>query len=166
MKLYIGTKRIQAQAMTRAAYNTYRGWELPADEDGADAGYLVEYQDGGQANHPAHAGYISWSPADVFEAAYREAKHLTFGEAIELLKLGHRVTRSGWNGVGMWLALTQGQVVPAEKFWNEHNKAFAQSNGGHASVQPYITMKTAKGLIVPWLASQGDMLDEDWMLVP
>ncbi|OPE00278.1 crAss001_48 related protein [Pseudomonas aeruginosa] len=67
---YIGTKIILALAMTRLAYNEYRGWDLPADENGADEGYLVEYQDGGKPNHPAHDGYISWSPKDQFDAAY------------------------------------------------------------------------------------------------
>ncbi|MCE0757118.1 hypothetical protein CXG50_12270 [Pseudomonas plecoglossicida] len=67
---YIGTKIILALAMTRLAYNEYRGWDLPADENGADEGYLVEYQDGGKPNHPDHAGYISWSPKEQFDAAY------------------------------------------------------------------------------------------------
>jgi len=67
---YIGTKVIKAQPMTRAGYNAYRGWDLPADENGADDGYLVEYLDGGAPNHPRHAGYISWSPKAQFDAAY------------------------------------------------------------------------------------------------
>lgn len=70
--LYEGTKRVLATPMTRGAYNEYRGWTVPANEDPADAGFLVEYQDGGKANDPRHAGYISWSPADVFERSYRE----------------------------------------------------------------------------------------------
>lgn len=67
---FIGSKIVIAQAMTRLAYNEYRGWTLPADENGADEGYLVEYTDGGQPNHPAHAGYISWSPKAQFDAGY------------------------------------------------------------------------------------------------
>lgn len=71
-KTYTGTKTILAWPMDRAAYSSYRGWALPADEDGADPGYLVEYTDGGKPNSPNHDGYISWSPADVFERAYVE----------------------------------------------------------------------------------------------
>ena len=71
MKTYIGTKVIHALPMTRQAYNDYRGWELPTNEDGADEGYLVEYVDGGRANDSRHSGYISWSPKDVFERSYR-----------------------------------------------------------------------------------------------
>ena len=67
---FIGSKIVIALAMTRLAYNEYRGWALPADENGADEGYLVEYTDGGQSNHPAHAGYISWSPKAQFDAGY------------------------------------------------------------------------------------------------
>lgn len=67
---YVGTKVIHAVAMTRAEYNTCRGWELPANENGDDNGYLVEYADGGTPNVPGHTGYVSWSPANVFERAY------------------------------------------------------------------------------------------------
>lgn len=56
--------------MTRGAYNQYRGWETPTDENPKDDGYLVEYQDGGKPNCPRHAGYISWSPKDIFERTY------------------------------------------------------------------------------------------------
>lgn len=162
---YIGTKVIIAMAMNRGDYNIYRGWELPPNEDGADAGFLVEYQDSGKPNDPRHAGYISWSPAEQFNQAYRPTNRMTFGDAIVMLKAGHRVARSSWNGKGMWLALTQGQVVAADSFWNAHNRKFAHDMGGQAEVQPYITMKTAQGKIVPWLASQSDMLDEDWSVV-
>jgi hypothetical protein len=74
MKKYEGTKRLFAQPMTRGEYNAYRGWTIPADENPADAGYLVEYEDGGKANDERHVGYISWSPADVFERTYQEVK--------------------------------------------------------------------------------------------
>lgn len=73
MNKYVGKKEINATPMTRAAYNVLRGWELPADENGEDEGFLVEYVDGGKANHPDYAGYISWSPKDVFERAYKAA---------------------------------------------------------------------------------------------
>ena len=100
MKTYIGTKIITAEPMTRAAYNEYRSWELPANEDGTDEGYLVEYTDGGKPNDSRHAGYISWSPKAQFEGAYRETSGLTFGLtfglALEMLKKGAKVARAGW----------------------------------------------------------------------
>ncbi len=60
MKKYIGTKLIEAKPMTRGAYNTYRGWQIPADEKPEDGGYLLKYPD----------GYVSWSPKEIFERAY------------------------------------------------------------------------------------------------
>ena len=93
---FIGTKIILAVAMTRLAYNDYRGWALPADENGDDAGYLVEYTDGGAPNHPDHTGYISWSPKAQFDNACRPTSGMSFGLALEALKLGKSVSRSGW----------------------------------------------------------------------
>lgn len=107
MKFYIGTKVITATPMTRGHYNAYRGWELPADENGADAGYLVEYMDGGKPNHPSHEGYISWSPKEQFDKAYREMNGLTFGLAIEALKQGRKVARAGWGGLGSFVKTIQ-----------------------------------------------------------
>ena len=68
---YVGTKFLLAKPMTRGDYNLLRGWTVPADENPADEGYLVEYEDGGQRNHPDYVGYISWSPKGVFERAYK-----------------------------------------------------------------------------------------------
>ena len=146
MQTYIGTKVIRALPMTRQDYNDFRNWVLPDDENGADEGYLVEYVDGGQRNTEAYQGYVSWSPKDVFERSYREIDGLTFGGAVEALKLGMRVARAGWNGKGMHLKFVSRSVLPP----------------GHL---PYIEMKTADDKIVPWLASQTDVLAEDWTVV-
>ena len=154
MKAYIGTKFINARPMTRAEYNAYRGWTLPADENGADEGFLVEYLDGGQANDMRHVGYISWSPAGVFARAYRETSGMSFGLAIEALKQGHRVSRAGWNGKGMWLALVPEKLADAVSFQYAALKP-----------APWIGMKTADDKFVPWLASQTDMLADDWTIV-
>lgn len=170
MQQYIGVKVINAKPMTRAEYNTFRGWTLPADENGDDAGFLVEYTDGGRGNTDHYAGYVSWSPADVFDRAYRVTTGMTFGLALEALKLGHKVARRGWNGKGMWLSLSvhtaSTRMVPAGGFWSENNADFARSLGGAAPVLPCITMKTATGeILMGWLASQTDMLCEDWEIV-
>jgi len=74
MKKFIGRKSILATPMLRGAYNDYRGWVLPTDENGSDEGYLVEYVDGGDSNHSDHKGYISWSPGSVFNNAYRPSE--------------------------------------------------------------------------------------------
>lgn len=94
-------------------------------------------------------------------------QNLNFGQAIEALKNGKKVARQGWNGKGMWLALSVGTpALPADKFWNPHNAKFAEENGGSAEVLSVITMKTADNkILMGWLASQTDMLAEDWCIV-
>lgn len=165
--LFYGTKRIQAQPMTRAKYNEYRGWDVPKDEDGADEGYLVEYE-GDRPNHPAHKGYISWSPKDVFEASYQPTGKMNFGHALAAMFDGHKVGRAGWNGKGMWICLGQGGVQTAENFWNKHTRAFAESiPERRAEVLPYFIMKTADDkILMGWLASQSDMVATDWEILP
>lgn len=88
MERYIGTKIISAKPMTRGAYNQYRGWTLPEDENPADEGYLVEYQDSPTKNTPDHDNYVSWSPKDVFDRAYRKTSGMSFGLAVEAMKKG------------------------------------------------------------------------------
>jgi len=147
MKRYIGTKIVDAKPMSRADYYKHRGWGPLPDESSADEGFLVEYLDGGPANHPAHAGYISWSPRAVFERAYRDVNDMTFGQAIEALKDGRKVARKEWNRKGLYLELQ----VP-----NEYSKT------------TYIYMQYPSEKVKdtgPWLVSQTDMLAEDWMIV-
>lgn len=83
MKKYECHKIVLAEPMTRADYNTYRGWSLPADEDGTDEGFLVEYLDGGKSNHQDHMGYISWSPKDVFNRGYNETDTHQVTQAVQ-----------------------------------------------------------------------------------
>ena len=161
MTTYIGTKQVIGVSMTRGEYNAYRGWELPANENGADEGYLVEYTDGGKPNDSRHAGYISWSPKEQFENAYRPTSGLTFGLAIELLKKGAKVARAGWNGKGMFLFLVPGSTFTV----NRAPLLGIYPEGTQINYCPHIDMKTADDKVVPWLASQTDVLAEDWVVV-
>jgi len=146
MKQYIGVKVINAKPMTRLEYNCFRGWDVPADENPDDEGFLVEYTDGGKANTKEFEGYVSWSPKEVFEKAYFQTSGMTFGLAIEAMKMGSKVSRAGWNGKGMYLSYVSKSVLPP-------------------SYLPYIEMKTVDDKRVPWLASQTDLLSEDWSVV-
>ena len=161
MAFYVGTKAIDATPMNHADYNTYRGWVLPEDEDGSDEGFLVEYIDGGASNHPDHEGYISWSPAKVFLEAYKSSGELTFGHAIELMKIGKKVSRAGWNGKDMFLFLVPGSTFKV----NRAPLMGIYPEGTEINYCPHIDMKTADGSVVPWLASQTDMLAEDWNVI-
>lgn len=166
MKTYLGTKLIKARPMTRGEYNALRGWTSPEGEDQTTHGYLVEYLDGGTPNHADYAGYISWSPADVFEKSYRSTDGLNFGLAMEALKQGRRIARRGWNGKGMYLWLLPAATVKAEWCREEHLKAVAEANGGEIEALGSIRMMTAdKKVLTGWLASQTDMLSNDWMIV-
>lgn len=142
MKQYIGTKIIQAEPMTRGAYNKYRGWTIPADESPYDDGYLVRYPD----------GYESWSPKDVFEAAYRETDAMSFGMAIEAMKKGYRVARQGWNGKNMSVAYQKGYPdgIPCNKNTAE---AWGMEEGELFKCRPYLQMRCADGTFQMWLAS-------------
>lgn len=173
MKNYIGTKIIKAAFMTRGEYHELRSWPLPADKKGDDYGYLVEDTDAGNPNLEGYVGYVSWSPAAQFENTYRQTSGLTgmtFGLAIEALKKGCKVARAGWNGKDMWLSLSgdlRGTKIRHEKFWSQHNRQFAFDQPlSEARVLPCITMKTSTGeILMGWLASQTDMLAEDWSIV-
>ena len=157
----IGVKLINAIPMSRAEYNDLRGWVLPSDENGEDAGYLVEYLDGGKANHPDFVGYISWSPADVFEKAYRKTNGLTFGLAIEALKLGKKVARAGWNGAGQFAYLVPANSYPAQ---TGVAKQFF-GDGAMVPYRAYLALKTAQGDVATWAPSCSDALADDWLIV-
>jgi hypothetical protein len=156
MKNYIGIKWIQAEPESRT-----RTYQSLSNEEAftkfEEEGYKVVYED----------GYESWSPKDVFEKAYQPTDNLKFGLAIEALKRGRKVARQGWNGKNMWLALSKGnKALSANNFWNPHNKDFAIENGGTAEVLDVITMKTADNkILMGWLASQTDILAEDWVIL-
>lgn len=168
MQQFIGTKLIQAAPMNRLDYNILRGWNLPENENGDDEGYIVVYLDGGKPNVEGFVGYVSWSPKEQFENAYQTSGKLSFGHAIVALKQGKKVARAGWNGKGMWLSLSCqfSMKVKAESFWSSNNASYARENGGFATVLPSITMKTATGeILMGWLASQSDVLADDWLIV-
>lgn len=81
-----------------------------------------------------------------------------FGEALTQLRAGRRVHRLGWNGKGMWLIL-----VPAEQ-WSTSVGPNPHTLGGSGHRLPWIAMKTADNGLVPWVASQSDLLAEDWLV--
>jgi hypothetical protein len=164
MDYFVGTKAITAVTMTRGVYNTYRGWDLPADEDGDDMGYLVEYapDPSSPPNHDHHEGYISWSPEGVFNEFYKPSGQMSFGHALVVMKAGGRVSREGWNGKAMWLVYVEGSFVPNLN----PNSPYAKAGLENVTINPHIDMMTATGEMQPgWLASQTDMLADDWGIV-
>jgi hypothetical protein len=84
-----------------------------------------------------------------------------FGGALSLLRQGRKVSRAGWNGKGMWIVLQKGYPdgIPINKNTAE---ATGIPEGTVIRFLPYIMMKTVDGSFVPWLASQTDILADDW----
>lgn len=81
---------------------------------------------------------------------------LTFSEALESLKQNNKIARTGWNDKNMFLMYYSPVAHGTDEF-AVNNETFY--------LQPFILMKTADGTIVPWLASQSDILAEDWVIV-
>lgn len=115
--------------------NQYESWKgVPQSSEDA-LGYKVTDEDGS----------ISWLPKVIFEKSFRSCEGMSFGMAVENLRRGYKVGREGWNGKNMYLELQ----TP-----DENSKMSL----------PYIFMKTVQNDLVPWLASQTDMLSDDWFV--
>lgn len=154
MEQYIGMKIVEAEPAYRCkdvrdkVVITTNPAEAFPNYPSVEVGYRVRYQD----------GYESWSPKDVFEEAYRSTDGMTFGLAIEAAKRGHKITRRGWNGKNQHVELAvcisytnqDGNVVNAEHK-DIGNKA--------------LSFVGTSGVQMGWLASQADMLADDWMIV-
>lgn len=86
----------------------------------------------------------------------KTTEQFSFSTALDLLKQGQKICRKGWNGKGMWLSYLDPY----------HNNQFSitEKDGAEGTFSPYIGMKTADNKYVPWLASQTDLLADDWMI--
>ena len=141
VQTYIGTKIIQA--------------EPQRDSDG-QGGYKVRYAD----------GYESWSPTEPFDSAYQPMDGMNFGHALEMLKRGERVARKGWNGKGMWLVLVPGTPTAQLRDGTPYKTATGLDE---CEILPHIDMWTVnsdgrRAMLPGWLASQSDMLADDWTI--
>lgn len=149
MKTYIGTKIIEAVPAIRKGGKIYEeGCAIPRSMDPEEKGYKVRYSD----------GYESWSPKDVFEEAYRQVNGMSFGLAIEAVKKGKKCRRAGWNGKNQHIELASAicYVSPDQKIVNAQHDAI----GNKA-----IAFCGTSGVQMGWLASQADMLADDWEIV-
>lgn len=87
--------------------------------------------------------------------------NLSFSVALTMLKDGKRMQREGWNGKGMFIFLVPGSTFKV----NRPPLLGIYKEGTEIKYHAHIDMKTADGMIVPWLCSQTDMLATDWQLV-
>lgn len=111
---------------------------------------------------------------DIFTETYEKCNEpsiMNFGQAIERLKQGKKVARAGWNGKGMWVVLMPALYLPPYNDQNTNKKVndrTAKHIGEDKPLdsQPYFAMWTTEQKWQPgWLASQADMLAEDWQVV-
>jgi len=138
VKRYIGVKIIEAEPMNLGDYNETRGWAIPMDEDPSREGYRVVYPD----------GYISWSPKEIFEEAYRLTDGMTFGLAVEATGKGYAITREGWNG--------KGKHVIRTKLYTPDN---IQVNND------CLLLFNIDKMYNTWVPSITDIMAEDWKVV-
>lgn len=121
-------------------------------------------------------GFIP-EPRQIEDVDYEEVveehkitENMNFGQAIEALKEGRKVARKGWNGRGMFLWLKPAATIKAEWCKDPELKAIVEANGGEILALGTICMYThdstgRKAILTGWLASQSDMLGEDWEIV-
>ena len=157
MKQYIGTKIILAEPAKRFWFENGEKLVVSDSEDtpqraieaiAGDTGYKVVYPD----------GYESWSPKDVFEASYRETSGMSFGLAIEAAKMGKKIARAGWNG--------KSQYVELAYCISYKDNAAEIVNVNHCNIgNKALAFVGTSGVQMGWLASQADMLADDWEVV-
>ena len=149
MKQYIGTKIVQAEPAYRVDGKVFVKANIVPSGVHIEDGYKVVYPD----------GYESWSPKDVFEAAYRATDGMSFGLAIEAAKMGNKIARAGWNGKNQYVEL---------------GHDFSYTAPGDIPVRPVqhldigsqaLVFVGTRGRQAGWLASQSDMLADDWKIV-
>lgn len=141
MKQYIGSKIVKAWPCFRIPVAGGR-YEYCKLDEVVPTCITVKIEDGYRVQY--EDGYLSWSPKAVFEKAYRETTGLSFGLAIEAAKMGKKIARAGWNGKNQYVEL-------AYCISYKNNKAFA--------------FVGTSGVQMGWLASQADMLADDWQIV-
>lgn len=94
---------------------------------------------------------------------FQERPLFNFGDALNHLKEGRKVSRIGWNGKGMFLVLAYPDYKDGRNNASvQFNKSF---DGVGCHLENFIAMKTADNKLIPWLASQADVLAEDWTIV-
>lgn len=156
---YIGVKLVEAEPMN--AHDAAAAGHKVGDAEPEHLGFEVTYPD----------GYKSWCPEGPFYDANRPCNAMPFGHAIEAARQGNAIARRGWNGKGMFVVYMPELNLPP--FNSQHtnrkvNDRTAKWIGEDAPLNsvPYFAMRAANGEWVPgWLASQTDMLSDDWMIV-
>jgi len=125
----------------------------------------------------SHHVALAWTAAALAVMLGGETEGLTFSDALDAAKAGKRIARAGWNGKSMWVALTPGSTIPvglardgaALKLASEkvaRAKDLHDAEAQTIAILPHLDMRAADGsLVIGWLASQTDMLANDWVVL-
>lgn len=171
MKTFICTKIINAvQAKMVNGCPWPEGLPLPefrkgkqiAEQCGCNFGAHIE--DGYMYTTSEDDTYPQFMNTADFEVMCRSTDAMNFGDALVVLKQGKRVARSGWNGKNMSVAYQKGypEGIPCNKNTAE---AWGMQEGELFKCRPYLQMRCADGTFQMWLASQSDILADDWYIV-
>lgn len=163
---YIRLNEVEAEPMKFGEFKEKfpKSGGANVERNAEDDGYVITYRKG-EANE-----YVSWCPKAEFDAVSRPTDGMTFGMAIEMMKRGRKVARKGWNGKGMMIWLNPEETLNAEQCNDEMLRQLINDNGGEILGLGTICMYThdstgRKAILVGWLASQSDMICEDWVVV-
>ncbi len=95
---------------------------------------------------------------------------MRFGEAIEQARIGRKIAREGWNGKNMYVYMTEGRTIPSDTWvarLPSQELTEMEKIRGSVFIGPHLDMMSAQGVrIIGWLASQTDMLADDWFVLP
>ena len=151
---YIGVNMVKATKMNLDTASA-KGYEIYSKAE--YNGYEVEYSNG----EPTR-----WIKESDFDKFYRSTDGMTFGLAVEAMKMGKKVARKGWNGSNMFAVLSPGkEKLEADKFFNLHLRDYANLIGGVMDVRPSFMLKTAQDDVAYWAPSGSDCLAEDWIVL-
>lgn len=94
----------------------------------------------------------------------RNTNSLTFGEALEAVKSGKKISRTGWNGKGLFVVYQKGYPdgIPCNK---QTAEAWGMKEGDLFKCEPYLQINTVDGSHAMWVPSIRDCLAEDWMIL-
>lgn len=130
---------VSAVGMTRGEYNTYRGWDIPVEENPHDEGYCVTSN---------RTGHINWMPKEQFDTTFLNLnKPVPFGVVLELVNRGARAYRLGWNGKGMRVMRVPGGNVCGTL--EQGRFILVMADGKRSS---------------SWVPSSSDLQATDWMV--
>lgn len=124
----------------------------------------VRIEEGYMFTTSADDKFPQYMTAAEFEKTCRSTEDMNFGDALVLLKQGKRVARKGWNGKNMSVAYQKGYPdgIPCNK---NTAQAWGMEEGELFKCRPYLQMRCADGTFQMWLASQSDILADDWYIV-